>query len=259
MLDLIIKNGWVVNATHSQQTDIAVKDGKIVAMGQTSLFPEAEKTVDADGLWILPGMIDTHVHMYKDVYKRQEEITGLPVIDIEKDADGTYTLTARIKNGDEDAKYQFLWSNGVIGDTVTGVAADKLIGTTLTVTAEQRFGELSTQLQVPDAPAAAITAQQDALEIRWPAAAERDNQPAPTEYVLSVYQGETLVQTISVDGHASGTVVEGLKEDTAYTVKLYALSPVGRSDIAAFDAKTLAAGTEAPEKETPGMLSLIHI
>ena len=65
MLDLIIKNGWVVNATHSQQTDIAVKDGKIVAMGQTSLFPEAEKTVDADGLWILPGMIDTHVHMYK--------------------------------------------------------------------------------------------------------------------------------------------------------------------------------------------------
>lgn len=182
-----------------------------------------------------------------------EEITGLPVIDIEKDADGTYTLTARIKNGDEDAKYQFLWSNGVTGDTVTGVAADKLIGTTLTVTAEQRFGELSTQLQVPDAPAAAITAQQDALEIRWPAAAERDNQPAPTEYVLSVYQGETLVQTISVDGHASGTVVEGLKEDTAYTVKLYALSPVGRSDIAAFDAKTLAAGTEAPEKETPGM------
>lgn len=65
MLDLIIKNGWVVNATHSQQTDIAVKDGKIVAMGQASLFPEAEKTVDADGLWILPGMIDTHVHMYK--------------------------------------------------------------------------------------------------------------------------------------------------------------------------------------------------
>lgn len=28
MLDLIIKNGWVVNATHSQQMDIAVKDGK---------------------------------------------------------------------------------------------------------------------------------------------------------------------------------------------------------------------------------------
>ena len=50
MLDLIIKNGWVVNATHSQQMDIAVKDGKIVAMGQASLFPEAEKTVDAAGL-----------------------------------------------------------------------------------------------------------------------------------------------------------------------------------------------------------------
>ena len=62
MLDLIIKNGWVVNATHSQQMDIAVKDGKIVAMGQASLFPEAEKTVDAAGLWVLPGMIDTHVH-----------------------------------------------------------------------------------------------------------------------------------------------------------------------------------------------------
>ncbi len=65
MLDLIIKNGWVVNATHSQRMDIAVKDGKIVAMGQASLFPEAEKTVDAAGLWVLPGMIDTHVHMNK--------------------------------------------------------------------------------------------------------------------------------------------------------------------------------------------------
>ena len=62
MLDLIIKNGWVVNATHSQQMDIAVKDGKIVAMGQASLFPEAEKTVDAAG-----PVSYTHL----DVYKRQ--------------------------------------------------------------------------------------------------------------------------------------------------------------------------------------------
>lgn len=65
MLDLIIKNGHVVNAGLSQDVDIAVKDGRVVALGAAAQFAEAEKTIDAAGLWVVPGMIDTHAHLHK--------------------------------------------------------------------------------------------------------------------------------------------------------------------------------------------------
>ncbi len=65
MLDLLIQNGHVVNAENSQDVDIAIKDGKIVAIGEAAQMAEAEKTIDAKGLWVLPGMIDAHAHLHK--------------------------------------------------------------------------------------------------------------------------------------------------------------------------------------------------
>ncbi|WP_053365759.1 allantoinase [Bacillus sp. FJAT-27245] len=61
--DLIIKNGTIVTADSIVQGDIAIKDGKIkeVAVG-TSLDATADKEINAEGLHILPGLIDTHVH-----------------------------------------------------------------------------------------------------------------------------------------------------------------------------------------------------
>ena len=61
--DLIIKNGNIVTAESIVQGDIAIKDGKIkeVSIGQ-SLQGSANRVIDAEGLHILPGLIDTHVH-----------------------------------------------------------------------------------------------------------------------------------------------------------------------------------------------------
>lgn len=61
--DLIIKNGTIVTANSIVQGDIAIKDGKIieVSVGK-SLEATAEKEINAEGLHILPGLIDTHVH-----------------------------------------------------------------------------------------------------------------------------------------------------------------------------------------------------
>jgi len=63
MLDLIIKNGTVVNADGSARADVAVKDGAVAAVGDARCFAQAERTVDASGMLVLPGMIDTHVHI----------------------------------------------------------------------------------------------------------------------------------------------------------------------------------------------------
>ena len=59
--DLLIKNGLVILDSGEVETDIAVKDGKIAAIG--SDLGEANETIDAKGLVVSPGMVDAHVHI----------------------------------------------------------------------------------------------------------------------------------------------------------------------------------------------------
>jgi len=58
--DLLIKNGVIVSPSESLQANIAVKNGKIAAIGNEE-FPAGE-VVDARGQFVLPGVIDIHVH-----------------------------------------------------------------------------------------------------------------------------------------------------------------------------------------------------
>lgn len=60
--DLIIQNGTLVTATEMFHGDLAVKDGKIAAIGR-SLDTEAARVVDAKGKLVLPGAIDVHTHL----------------------------------------------------------------------------------------------------------------------------------------------------------------------------------------------------
>jgi len=67
MLDIIIANGTLVNADKSIRADLAVKDGKIVAIGDQQYFPPAKEFVDATGKLVMPGLIDSHVHINLDM------------------------------------------------------------------------------------------------------------------------------------------------------------------------------------------------
>ncbi|MGG3928072.1 allantoinase AllB [Metabacillus fastidiosus] len=60
--DLIIKGGKVVFRDEVRNVDIAVKDGKISAIAET-IDSEASEVIDAKGQYVMPGMIDTHVHI----------------------------------------------------------------------------------------------------------------------------------------------------------------------------------------------------
>ncbi len=62
IMDLIIKNGIIINAKESYTADIAVKDGKIACIGE-NLTMDADKVVDAKGKLVLPGAIDVHTHL----------------------------------------------------------------------------------------------------------------------------------------------------------------------------------------------------
>nr|WP_272212293.1 amidohydrolase family protein [Marinicella sp. W31]MDC2878206.1 amidohydrolase family protein [Marinicella sp. W31] len=59
--DLLIRNGTCVTAADTFLADVAVKDGKIVATGTN--LGTADKEIDASGLLVMPGGIDSHVHL----------------------------------------------------------------------------------------------------------------------------------------------------------------------------------------------------
>ena len=59
--DLIIRNGQVVTSESTIHADIAVKEGKIQKVA-ANLEGTANTEIDAKGLHVLPGVIDTHVH-----------------------------------------------------------------------------------------------------------------------------------------------------------------------------------------------------
>jgi dihydroorotase len=64
--DFLLKNGHVVDARNSVSAvrDVAVKDGKVAAVASNIAPARALKTVDASGLYVAPGLIDIHVHIY---------------------------------------------------------------------------------------------------------------------------------------------------------------------------------------------------
>ena len=60
MLDLIIKNGQCYIDGELKDVDVSIKDGKIQNIGK--ITEEAKDTIDAKGLTVLPGCIDTQTH-----------------------------------------------------------------------------------------------------------------------------------------------------------------------------------------------------
>ena len=64
MLDLVIRNGTVATAADTFQCDVGIKDGVIVTLSRN--LPEGKTNFDAKGYYVLPGGIDSHVHLEQD-------------------------------------------------------------------------------------------------------------------------------------------------------------------------------------------------
>jgi dihydropyrimidinase len=62
-VDLVIRNGRVVSPTGVIHGGVAVDGETIVAVDADSRLPAARRTLDARGQYVLPGLIDAHVHM----------------------------------------------------------------------------------------------------------------------------------------------------------------------------------------------------
>lgn len=61
--DLLIANGTIVDPVGGiGRGDIAITDGRIAARLAPGSGVTARETIDASGLHVFPGLIDTHVH-----------------------------------------------------------------------------------------------------------------------------------------------------------------------------------------------------
>ena len=61
-VDLVLTDGRLVHETGVTEGAIAIRDGRIVAIGDNDAMPDAGETISVQGRHILPGLIDVHVH-----------------------------------------------------------------------------------------------------------------------------------------------------------------------------------------------------
>jgi len=75
-VDLVVKNGKIVTPQATYEgDDIAVKNGKIIAIDKQGSFTEAKEVIDIKGKYILPGLIDVHVHFRDPGLTYKEDFT----------------------------------------------------------------------------------------------------------------------------------------------------------------------------------------
>ena len=62
-VDTIVRGGKIVTSSQVLDASVAIKGEKIVALGPEELLPPADHYIDAAGKFVLPGLIDAHVHL----------------------------------------------------------------------------------------------------------------------------------------------------------------------------------------------------
>ncbi|MEZ5354419.1 MAG: amidohydrolase/deacetylase family metallohydrolase [Bryobacteraceae bacterium] len=64
--DLVLRGGHLIDPRNriDERRDVAVKDGKIAAVAASIDPSQARRTLDVTGLYVTPGLIDLHVHVF---------------------------------------------------------------------------------------------------------------------------------------------------------------------------------------------------
>jgi dihydroorotase len=74
MASILIKNGLLINENQQYIADIYVEDGFIAQINKKGINRSADKTIDAEGKWVVPGVIDDQVHFREPGLTHKAEI-----------------------------------------------------------------------------------------------------------------------------------------------------------------------------------------
>lgn len=72
-MSLIIQGGRIIDPVNGRdrEGDLLIEKGRIVKVGKTL---SGDRRIDAKGLWVVPGLIDMHVHLREPGYEYKETI-----------------------------------------------------------------------------------------------------------------------------------------------------------------------------------------
>ncbi len=64
--DIVLRNGHVIDPKNNVDTkrDVAIRDGKIAAIEPSIPASAAKQAIDISGLYLTPGLVDIHVHVF---------------------------------------------------------------------------------------------------------------------------------------------------------------------------------------------------
>ena len=72
----LIKNATIAHCDRIEKNmDLYIKNGKLEAMGK-NLQNEADRVIDASGLYALPGLVDAHCHLRDPGFEYKEDIAS---------------------------------------------------------------------------------------------------------------------------------------------------------------------------------------
>ncbi len=72
-VDLAVTGGKVAAPSGAFEADVYVRDGKVLALGKAEGI-DAKQTIDAQGLIVMPGAVDGHVHMMDPGFTEREDL-----------------------------------------------------------------------------------------------------------------------------------------------------------------------------------------
>ncbi len=137
--DLIIRNGQAVLPSGIAHADIAVRDGRIAAIfnPSTETFGDTKLEIDAQGKFILPGVVDAHVHFNDPgLPEREDMATGTAaaaaggtttVVDMPLSGKPVVTslesLELKKRAAQERSRVDYALWGGLVNDNVAGMEA----------------------------------------------------------------------------------------------------------------------------------------
>jgi len=103
--DLLITNARIIDGTGQtiQRGSVVVRDGRIVSVSEGTSANQGAVQIDAQGMTVMPGMIDTHIHLLVDPMLDSDEALELWIEEQLPDVLREYLasgFTAILSNGD---------------------------------------------------------------------------------------------------------------------------------------------------------------
>jgi imidazolonepropionase-like amidohydrolase len=138
--NILIRNATVLTVTQGTlpKASILVKDGKIAAIGPDLAQPEGVRVLDADGLYVMPGIIDTHSHFSISGGVNESSLSIVPEVRV-KD----------VVNGDDVTIYRAL-AGGVTAARLLHGSANPIGGQDAVI--KLRWGKPGRELIVREGP-----------------------------------------------------------------------------------------------------------